>query len=374
MAKLTGRTETQVAWRLQQGRPGDSEAANRSGAGRAAGGFLSLVRDSLPDIAQHFPATFFLGVAIGLWYVVGVLLTGGDIAAMSAYTLRHLGATHGVLIASGEWWRILMSNFVHHDLMHLAFNLYALMLAGRFVELLYGSGRTVSLFVWTGAAGMGASFWYYTYMAGQVAMTSGGASAAVSGLIGAALIGGHRERTTRGIAIRDAMLRWAVFLVLWGVLVPFVNNMAHGGGFVAGLVLGAILPVRDRTGPLGRATAGLSVTACVVALALTLHAMGGRPAAYEGMPRHFFGKLISGDADFDRTLTVKRLAQRCESPPETEGELAETIDACERVVAIDPARFGGGWKILSLRYRQAEREADAERADRAWALLSGYFE
>ncbi len=72
-------------------------------------------------------------VAVFAWMVlagVGFLLP--------AESLVDWGANWAPLTRGGEWWRMLSSMFVHAGIVHLAFNMYALWMAGRLVERLFG--------------------------------------------------------------------------------------------------------------------------------------------------------------------------------------------------------------------------------------------
>ncbi len=44
-------------------------------------------------------------------------------------------------MAAGEYWRLWTVTLLHGDFLHLAFNMYALYLAGTVVERWYGSIR-----------------------------------------------------------------------------------------------------------------------------------------------------------------------------------------------------------------------------------------
>ena len=39
---------------------------------------------------------------------------------------------------------------------------------------------------------------------------------------------------------------WIVGLVIFGLLIPGINNWAHGGGVLAGILLGFLLGYQDR--------------------------------------------------------------------------------------------------------------------------------
>src|SRR5690606_26277828 len=67
----------------------------------------------------------------------------------------------------------------------------------------------------------------------QVPITFG-ASGAVFGLVGAAVAYGFRRGGEHGAAIRGYGFQWLAYGLLFGFLVPGVNNWAHGAGAGAG--------------------------------------------------------------------------------------------------------------------------------------------
>jgi rhomboid protease GluP len=142
-------------------------------------------------------------------------------------------------VAAGEYWRLWSVTLLHGDLLHLAFNMYALYLAGTIVERWYGWLRYLGFYLACAAAGSTASFVF----GGDV--PSVGASGAIFGLFGVLLAAGriHHpvDRQSRGI------MSQLVFLVLINIAFGFasggaIDNAAHLGGLAAGLWLGALVP------------------------------------------------------------------------------------------------------------------------------------
>jgi membrane associated rhomboid family serine protease len=354
---------------LQQGTPGEQEGNQ---AERTLGGVWSLLADSLPAGLQGAPATTIVGGLVMLWYLAAVVLTGGDILAFSAYTLRHLGATHGVLIAKGEWWRVVTSNFTHHDLIHLAFNLYALALVGPKAERIFGSSRVFVSYVGMGAIAMSVSHIWYTELSGQPFVTSGGASGAISGLIGLALVGGHRFGTSEGRMLRDEMIRWAIYMALFGFIAGFVNNAAHGGGFVAGLAFGAGLRLSLNRPKRSRWVAAAAAVSVVAMFVLCGMAAAGGSASLPGAPRSILGISLGGDLSaLLQSVQATETRRGCTRPSahDTLGQHEEAIAACESLVRIDPMLFGL-WSILGERYEAAGRPEEAAAAKRAAAAVA----
>jgi rhomboid protease GluP len=73
-----------------------------------------------------------------------------------------------------------------------------------------------------------------------------GASAAVCGLIGAALFFGKSRGGIYGQAVYKQISGWAIGIFLFGFLVPAINNWAHGGGMLAGAGIGFLIGYRER--------------------------------------------------------------------------------------------------------------------------------
>jgi membrane associated rhomboid family serine protease len=142
-------------------------------------------------------------------------------------------------VAAGEYYRLWSVTLLHGDYLHLAFNMYALFLAGTIVERWYGSIRFGAFYLACAAAGSTASFVF----GGDV--PSVGASGAVFGLFGVLLTAGwlHHpvDRQARGL------VNQLVFLVIINLVFGFssggsIDNAAHLGGLAAGLWLGALIP------------------------------------------------------------------------------------------------------------------------------------
>ena len=179
-----------------------------------------------------------------------VTLTLLIIAVTSIISLTALFSTDGQAIydllqldkravADGEYWRLWTVTLLHGDILHLAFNMYALYLAGTIVERWYGPLRFGAFYLACAAAGSTASF---VFGGGNLAV---GASGAVFGLFGILLAAGriHHpvDRQSRGLVSQIGVL------ILINIVFGFasggsIDNAAHLGGLAAGLWLGALVP------------------------------------------------------------------------------------------------------------------------------------
>ena len=152
-----------------------------------------------------------------------------------------LGATGTLPITTyGRWWTLISASFLHGGLLHLFFNMMALKQLAPFVLEEFGFYRFAILYLWTGVAGF-----YLSYLVG-VPFTIG-ASASLCGLIGAILYYGKSRGGFYGEQIYRQAMGWVVGLVLFGLFFSGINNWAHGGGLVSGILIAFLTGYRDRT-------------------------------------------------------------------------------------------------------------------------------
>ena len=151
-----------------------------------------------------------------------------------------LGATGTVPIDRyGRFWTLFSANYLHGGILHIFFNMFAFNQLGPLVVREYGSYRMLTIYTLGGVFGYIVSYW------AGIPLTIG-ASAAVCGLIGAIIYYGKSRGGTYGQALYSQVGGWAVGLFLFGFLVPGINNWAHGGGMVAGALLGFLLGYQER--------------------------------------------------------------------------------------------------------------------------------
>jgi membrane associated rhomboid family serine protease len=142
-------------------------------------------------------------------------------------------------VKDGEWWRLFTALFLHANLLHLAMNGVALWLFGSAVEKTMGRWRMLVVFLVGGALGNLASAYVTHY---DVAI---GASSGIFAVIGAFAVGVWRLRSPMYFALRRRLLVLLALMVAAdftiGGLEPQVDNLAHIGGFVAGILLAVVL-------------------------------------------------------------------------------------------------------------------------------------
>ncbi len=139
-------------------------------------------------------------------------------------------------VASGEVWRLLTAAFVHGGVLHLALNMYAIYLFGPQLELAFGRVRFVVLYVVSALGGSAASYAFSSPLTPSL-----GASGAVFGLLGAALV------VSRKLG-RDATFLYVLLALnlAFGFVAANIDWKAHLGGLAAGVLTSIALVYAPR--------------------------------------------------------------------------------------------------------------------------------
>jgi len=169
-----------------------------------------------------------------LFYVVKSFFIQSDIVFLL------FGAQYGPLVSQGQWYRIITAMFMHGGFLHLAFNMYALYILGANTEALYGTYKFLSFYLLSGIVGnIATQIFYYDSL-------SVGASGAIFGLVGALFGAGFRKDTPFYVKplTGTALLPMIILNIVLGFMPGSgINNAAHIGGLVTGMILGRALPV-----------------------------------------------------------------------------------------------------------------------------------
>jgi len=192
----------------------------------------------------------------------GLTLNPLTFLAPSDTSLFLLGATGKVPIDDyHRLWTLVSASFLHGGILHIFFNMAAFRQLAFLVCREYGVNRMFTIYTLSGIIGFWAS-----YLVG-ITFTIG-ASASVCGLVGAILYYGKSRGGIYGRTIYRQISVWVVFLFIFGLLVPGINNWGHGGGILAGIVFGYWLGYQDRKNEnlLHKTLAGVCVVATILIL------------------------------------------------------------------------------------------------------------
>jgi membrane associated rhomboid family serine protease len=149
-------------------------------------------------------------------------------------------------VADGEWWRLVTAGFLHFNALHLGFNMFLLWQLGEMLESSLGRLRFGLLY-------LAALLWgsVGALLLSPDALT-GGASGAVFGLMGAAVLLLRR----RGIDPMQAGIGGLLVINLLLTFRPGVSIGGHLGGLVGGAVLAWVFGETEDAPGLGATVAG----------------------------------------------------------------------------------------------------------------------
>jgi len=170
-------------------------------------------------------------------------------------------------VATGEYYRLITAAFLHANVLHIAFNMFALYVIGQQLEHVLGTARYLALYLLSALGGN-----VLSYLLAPANSQAVGASGAVFGLFAALFIVGRRLRAD----VSQVAVLIGVNLVITFAL-SNIDWRAHIGGLVTGAVLAsayAYAPRRLRT----PVAAGASVAVAVLLGALVVlrtAALGG---------------------------------------------------------------------------------------------------
>src|ERR1700691_2081262 len=180
-----------------------------------------------------------LGINVAVYLAMVFANGGSPFQDFPGMELVRSGANVGPLTISGEWWRLLTSVFVHGNLLHIAFNMWCLWSLGALSESLYGRWTYGAVYLICGLGGsLGSIVWNPQVM-------SVGASGAIFGLAGA-LIAAFKlgEFSVPRSALSGTLRSLGAFVIynlIFGFALPGIDNTAHIGGLITGLVVGALI-------------------------------------------------------------------------------------------------------------------------------------
>lgn len=181
------------------------------------------------------------------WYLARGPRDPADVDAL----VRAGAKVNALVLDLGQLWRLAAANVVHKDALHLVTNMLLLATAGAFLENAYRRLDCAALLAIAGLSTMGASLWL-----------SDGISAGASGLVFACLSAvtvfaiKHRRQLPpryRRILTEAGVPLALVFLGL-GWTSAGIDQAAHAGGLLAGLVVAPLLPPRLGGEPARRPT------------------------------------------------------------------------------------------------------------------------
>jgi len=184
---------------------------------------------------KKFKPTYIL-IAINIAIYVYTSVAGGNFFETSGEMIWQYGQVNGYILYHGWYWQLFTSMFVHASITHLAGNMLFLLIFGLRSEEMFSLPEYLSIYVLGGLTGNLLSLAFL-----PLDVPSAGASGAIFAMFGAATI---YARRAVGQSIIGALI-FGGFLLLLSTG-PNVNNLAHLGGLLAGLLIGYVLAIKRK--------------------------------------------------------------------------------------------------------------------------------
>ena len=188
---------------------------------------------------KEFPVVGIL-LIINLIYFLFLELKGGS---KNWLTLVYYGAKEGLSISRGEYWRLLTPIFMHIGFFHLVVNSFGLIVFGPIMEKIFGPTRFLLIYIMTGIWGN-----IFSFISGI--SVGAGASGALFGVAGSYAAYLYLNKDDLGKFGRESLvgLSWIVGInIIFGFTVSGIDNSAHLGGLISGIIIGYFLSPKIST-------------------------------------------------------------------------------------------------------------------------------
>ena len=162
---------------------------------------------------------------------VSILYQFGALVSFDNFTYKY-----------AELYRLVVSIFLHAGIIHLACNMYSLYILGPQLESFFGKVKYAIIFIGSGIVGNLVSLLFikdYT--------VSVGASGAIFGLLGALLYFGYHYRVYLSGVMKSQIIPVIILNLIIGFLISGINNAAHIGGLIGGLLLAKTVGVKYKS-------------------------------------------------------------------------------------------------------------------------------
>ena len=188
--------------------------------------------------AKKKPVVTYTILAINIIVFILMYILGNG--SKDVQTLLNFGANYGLLIKNGEYYRLITSAFLHIGLIHLLVNSYALYVIGPQVESFFGKTKYIIIYLMSAVFGNLLSMLFTDGI-------SAGASGAIFGLLGSILYFGYHYRVYLDGVLKSQIIPLIVLNLLIGFTLSGIDNAAHIGGLVGGVLVSMAVGVKYKS-------------------------------------------------------------------------------------------------------------------------------
>ena len=187
---------------------------------------------------KKYPIMTYILIGINILMFALMYIIGKG--STNAKTLINFGASYPPLIRVGEYYRLITSAFLHIGIWHLIFNMYSLYIIGAQLENFFGKGKFLIIYLGSAIFGNLMSLLFFDGI-------SAGASGAIFGLLGALIYFGYHYRVYLGTVVKSQIIPLILINLCLGFSINGINNSAHIGGLVGGILLSIGVGVKYKT-------------------------------------------------------------------------------------------------------------------------------
>ncbi|MEM7602620.1 MAG: rhomboid family intramembrane serine protease [Verrucomicrobiota bacterium] len=210
-----------------------------------------LVNDHFFQFWMLKRPTLLLKIVVGVLVLVFGLQWYVDLngpRGANAPSLQGAALVRDAVLSGGEWWRLVTTGLMHGSILHILFNGMALFSLGRVIVALVNPALLGVVFLCTVITGSLASLW------AGLSPVSVGASGGILGLLGFLLVVTHKFRSQLPGYLQASLVQSTIVVAIFGLLgARFIDNAAHAGGLIGGVILGLmcypwmrLAPIRSR--------------------------------------------------------------------------------------------------------------------------------
>ena len=181
------------------------------------------------------PVVTYALIVLNIMVYLYMLLYDGD--GSLSYNL----ANNYMSLRSGKYYTLITSMFLHADIIHIAFNMYALYILGPQVEKYYGKCKFLLIYFLSGILG---NIFSCVFMDSNV--FSIGASGAIFGLLGSIAYFTYYYRATLQGLLRSQVVPVILLNLVIGLLIPGIDVSAHLGGLIGGVLISMAIGIGDK--------------------------------------------------------------------------------------------------------------------------------
>ena len=235
--------------------PGLNILSGREDAGKSFFALFIPVKD-------YFITPILIDLNILVFIVM--VASGANIIVPDVQTLIDWGANVRSLTFNGEQWRLFTNIFLHYGILHLLFNMYALLYIGVLLEPRLGRWRFLTAYIITGlVASLMSAYWHEN-------TASAGASGAIFGMYGVFF-----SMLTTNLINKEQR---KAFMASIGVFIGYnlinglkggIDNAAHIGGLVSGVLIGYTFYPALKSDKNWKTNLALPAICCIVLLVVS---------------------------------------------------------------------------------------------------------